>query len=138
MDWSPIEQAAITAAAGIISASGVVIATYVAAHVHNAKVAALLTRAIQLGAGVAHDALTTAIAKGGTPDWVAAKQAAIAEGTDAARSLVSSVNADDVRAALASLLAPDPSVPAGPAPSASASAPPGSTAVAVADATTST
>ena len=132
MDWTPVTQAAITAAATIVSAAGLVIAAYIRTYVKNEALAAILIKAEKVGAGVAHDSLITAVAKG-APDWGAAKRVAVAEGTAAAQSLVASVTTDGVLAALAPLLAVDPSVPAGTASTATATASKGGAASASAE-----
>lgn len=116
MDWTPIENAAVLAAAGIVSACGVVAASYIRSHVKNVQLRADLADAATLGAGVAYDALTSAVAKGHAPDWSAAKQVAITEGTAAAnKELSTDISPVQVASALANLLAKDPSVPAGSA-----------------------
>ena len=132
MDWTPIEQAAITAAAAILAASGAVVAAYIRSHVKDQAAAAALTRAEQIGAGIAHDALTTAVANG-APDWAAAKRVAIQEGTAVAQQELASVTPVGIAAGLAGLLAMDPSAPAGPASSATATASLGGSAAAIAE-----
>ena len=129
-DFLPLEQALITAAATIVSASAVVVAAYIRSHVRNVEMAAGLDRAVMVGAGVAHDALTSAVAAGGKIDWNAAKAAAIASGTEAAQEIASGVTAEHVTAALAPLLAVDPSVPAGTGSTATATASAGNEALA--------
>jgi hypothetical protein len=114
IDWTPIVNSAIVAAAGIISASGMVAAAYIRSRVKNQNVADALVRAETMGAGIAHDALTSAVSKG-APDWAAAKQVAISEGVAGVkRELATDITPTAVAAALAPLLAADPSVPAGP------------------------
>lgn len=131
MDMLPLEQAVITAAAAIVSACGVVVASYIRAHVKNSAAQSALAEAVALGAGIAHDALTTAVSRG-TPDWAAAKAVAIQQGTAAAQKVAAQVTSQIVTAALAPLLAVDPSAPAGLAATATATASKGQEAIAAA------
>ena len=131
MDLAPLEAAAITAAATIISASAAVVAGYIRSHVRNVDLASALSSAATLGAGIAHDSLTSAVANGAV-DWNAAKATAIASGTAAAQRLAAGVTAESVTAALAPLLAVDPSVPAGTGSTATATSGAGGEAIAAA------
>ena len=113
MDWTPIEIAFIGAAATVISASAAVAAGYIRAHVRNQEAAAVIVRTETMAAGIAHDALTTAVANG-VLDWAAAKQVAIREGiVGVQRELAMDVTPLAVAAALAPMLAANPSVPSG-------------------------
>ena len=133
MDWNPIVEAAVSGAALVISASAAVAANYIRSHVKNVEIASAVVRAETMAAGIAHDALTTAVSNG-APDWAAAKRVAIAEGVAGVqRELATDVTPLAVAAALAPMLAADPTVPAGPASSATAVASPGGTAAALAE-----
>ena len=112
MDWTPLVDASITAAAGMITVCAPIATAYVASHLRNKQLAALTAGAVTVGAGIAHDALTTAVAQG-APDWAAAKHLAVARGLAAAKQIADQVTAEDVTAGLSGLLAADPTVPAG-------------------------
>ena len=113
----PIEQAAVMGAAAIVSAAAAVAAGYIRSHIKNQMAAdALATATTQAGA-VAYDALTTAVANGQAPNWAAAKAKAITEATATVSADVGTVLSPvAVTAALAPLLAADPTVPAKAAP----------------------
>lgn len=133
MDWTPLENAAVLGAAGIVSACGVVAASYVRAHVKNVALRAAAADAATLGAGIAYDSLSSAVSQGKAPDWNAAKQTAIAEGTAAAaKEFATDLSPVAVASALSSLLAKDPTVPAGNASTAVATAAAGGAATATA------
>ena len=130
MDWTPIEQAAITLAATAITIGTPMLVNYVRMHFKNA----LLASAVQAGAGVAYSSLVAAHANGATPDWQAAKTSAIANGVVAAEKLAAqNVPPNLIAGALGGLLATDPTVSATGASSATASSPPGGTAAAMAE-----
>jgi hypothetical protein len=134
MDWTPLEEAFVGAAATIITASAAVAAAYIRSSVKDKAIAEALVRTETMAAGIAHDSLTTAMANG-APDWAAAKQIAIEEGVAGVKQeLAQDITPLAVAAALAPLLAVDPSVPAGTTPTATASAPAGGEAVATASA----
>ena len=134
MDWTPLEQAAVTAAATVITLATPLVAAWTAVHIRNQKVAALVLKAEALAAGVAHDSLTSAVARPGPLDWNAAKETAKIEGLAAAQAelgVIPSLAA--VSAGLAVLLAPDASAPAGNAATATATASSGGSAAALAE-----
>jgi hypothetical protein len=129
MDYSSLDQAAITLAATAITLGTPFLVAYARQHFKDAFVA----NAIQAGGGVAYSSLVAAHANGAAPNWDAARQVAIADGVLAAETLAAqAVPAAAVAGALGGLLAADPTVSATGASLATAPSPPGGTAAAIA------
>ena len=106
VDWTPVEQAAISAAALIISASAAVAAAYIRSHVKGQATAAVEMKAVTVGAGIAAASLQAAVAKG-APDWTAARDTALAEGTAATRDVMETVTPVQIASPVAPRTDPD-------------------------------